>query len=238
MHYRIATLLVLALGLAFAPTAHAIQIDWTGDVTVVEADDGTGEFTGTGVGDGFSGFFVYGNTCGVGCTPFHEPPDESDYAFSLGMTYGTLVTDGSESAGGFNASVNIQNDHALDADEAALATALTGMTVNEGTLVDVFTLAGETDDAVFDVNDELFDGGVVEVVLATFDTTLFDDTSFRAVPPALADVDFAFFFISEADTGNVVYEVIGTVDSVVPEPGAALLIAPALGLGLLARRRA
>ena len=72
---------------------------------------------------------------------------------------------------------------------------------------------------------------------AGFDTTLFDDTSFRSQPPSLAEIDFAFFFLSEADTGATVYEVVGSVDSVVPEPGASLLLASVAVSGLVAGRR-
>lgn len=236
MEHRISSIVALAFALSISGPASALQVDWTGTVLDVEVDDGTGTFTGTGVSDGFSGFFVYDDTCNAGCSILTEP-DEANYEFSLGDLFGAFVTDGGASAGGFNASVNIQNDHLLDVEEAALASALLGTTVLPNTPVDVFTLAAATNDAVFDVNDELFDGGIIEVVLGSFDTTLFDDTSFRSQPPDLADIDFAFFFISEADTGATVYEVIGSVDSIVPEPGASLLLASVATLGLVVRRR-
>ena len=236
MTHGISNLIALALALSIAGPAAALQVDWSGTVLSVEADDGTGTFAGTGVGAGFFGSFVYGDTCGVGCS-IQTEPDEANYEFSLGSLFGAFVTDGGSSAGGFSASVNIQNDHLLDDDEAALASALLGTTVPPNTPVDVFTLAASTDDTVFDVNDELFDGGIVEVVLGSFDTTLFDDTSFRSQPPSLAEIDFAFFFLSEADTGATVYEVVGSVDSVVPEPGASLLLASVAVSGLVAGRR-
>lgn len=236
MANRFSNLIALALALSLAGPATALQVDWTGTVLSVEADDGTGTFTGTGVGAGFSGFFVYGDACGAGCTP-QTISDEANYEFSLGNLFGAFVTDGGSAAGGFNASVNIQNDHLLDTEEAALASALLGITVAPNTPVDVFTLAASTDDTIFDVNDELFDGGIIEVVLGSFDTTLFSDTSFRALPPDLADIDFAFFFLSEADTGATVYEVVGSIDSIVPEPGASLLLASLGVVGFALRRR-
>jgi len=238
MSIRTSTYLVLAFLFSLASPAVALPVDWAGTITIVLEDDGTSvELTGNGVGDGFSGSFVVGDTCGAGCSTTVEA-DETDYEFNLGALFGASLSDGVDTITSTNAAVNIQNDHALDADEADLASVLTGMTVSPGTRVDVYTLAATSDDAIFDMEDELFDGGVVEVVLASFDTSLFSDTSYQPVPPDLADVDFAFFFVSDAAAGTVTYEVIGSVDAIgVPEPAGAVLLAAAAGLGLCLGRR-
>jgi hypothetical protein len=238
MIHRIATLVALGcLGFVAAPAA-ALQIDWAGTITTVLEDDGTSaELTGNGMGDGLSGSFVVGDTCAAGCGDTVEA-DETNYEFQLGSTFGALLTDGVDSVASTNAAVNVQNDHALDADEADLVSTLLGTEVSAGTTVDVYALAAATDDAVFDMNDELFDGVVVEVVLGSFDTSLFSDTSYPAGPPDLSQVDFAFFFVSDAASGVVTYEGIGTVDSLaVPEPGPAALLGLAAAGGLALRRR-
>jgi len=237
MRKRIASLAALVgLGVVAAPAA-ALQVDWAGTIVAVLEDDGTSTpFTGNGVGDGFSGSFVVGDTCAAGCDVFVEP-DETSYEFMLGTMFGATLTDGVGTVSSTNSSIAIQNDHALSADEAALVSALLGMTVVAGTQVDVYTIGSATDDAIFDMNDELFDGGVLDVVLGSFDTSLFSDSSYQPVPPDLSQVDFAFFFVSDAAAGVLTYEVIGTVDSIaVPEPGASALLAP-LALGAIARRR-
>jgi len=186
-----------------------------------------------GVGDGFSGSFVYGNTCGAGCSTLVDL-NETDYAFASGTGFSTSVTNGTDSVTAFNAAVNIVNDSPLNAQDAALVSGLLGVSVSAGTLVDAFTLEGETPDAAFDINDDLIQGGVVEVVWASFDTALFSDTSFQALPPAIGSVDFAFFFVEEADSGVTLYDVAGSLAQVVPEPGASPLLVSTLVLLVLA----
>ena len=160
--------------------------------------------------------------------------NETDYAFASGTGFSTSVTNGTDSVTAFNAAVNIVNDSPLNAQDAALVSGLLGVSVSAGTLVDAFTLEGETPDAAFDINDDLIQGGVVEVVWASFDTALFSDTSFQALPPAIGSVDFAFFFVEEADSGVTLYDVAGSLAQVVPEPGASPLLVSTLVLLVLA----
>jgi hypothetical protein len=231
--------IVSAALLVGAAPARAVMLDWAGNVTLVEEDTGTGLFAGAGVGAAFNGGFVYGSSCGAGCSTFNEP-NEANYAF-LGPGFGAFVAQGLTTRAADLVFINIQDDHALDADEAALVSLLTGTTVAAGTLVDVWTAGSETEDAVFDEEEDLLlQGGTAEVVFLSFDTSLFDDTSYRPLPPALGDVDLAGFIIEQAIAGELVYQVFGVLGttSVVPEPGAALLLAPALAVLLAQRRRA
>lgn len=229
-----------ALFIPLLLTAHpaaAMVFQWGGTLSLVEEDTGGGDFSGNGVGAMFTGEFRTDATCGTGCSSGSDP-NEADYEFELGMTFGGLLSDGTTTATGDVSYIVIQNDLAIDAEEAALLSFLLGSPVAAGTLVDTWTVGAESD-AVYDMNDdELIDGGFVEVVYLSFDTTLFDDTSFRALPPALADVDLRAFLIEEADAGETTYLAFGTVDSfAVPEPSLALLLAPALLAGGWVRRR-
>lgn len=214
--------------LVLAGPAEAMKFQWSGTLTVVEEDTGGGDFSGNGVGAGFNGEFDTGATCGAGCTPGDDPPFETDYEFQLGSLFGGFLSDGSTTVTGDLSYINIQNDQPLDIEEALLLSALLGSPVTAGTPVDVWTVGAEAD-AVYDAfDDELIDGGFVEVVYLSLDTTLFDDTSFRALPPDLSEVDIRIFLIEEADQGETAYLAFGTVDSFsVPEPGVALLVAMA-----------
>jgi len=233
---RMALSLVSTSMLASAAPARAVLLDWTGTVTVVEADTGAGRFAGAGLGAEFNGLFSYGDVCGAGCTPFFEP-DEADYEFE-GPGFGALLTQGGNAETGSFVFVNVQDDRPLSADEAALVSALIGMPVAAGTLVDVWNAGSETDDAVFDEDaDILLNGGFVEIVFLSLDTSLFDDTSYRPLPPAIGDVDLAGFFVEQAISGTQVYSVFGLLDSTaVPEPGPTLLLASAIAAGLVRAR--
>jgi len=228
--------LFLLILLASGP-ARALQVDWSGTLVDVGSDTGGGLFAGSGVGDAFSGFFVYGASCATGCTT-ESFPNETDYHFSLGSLFQAFVSDATRSTTFLGASVFIEDDLVLDAADAALVSGLLGTTVTAGTTADAFTLSAQTPDAAFDdATDRLLQGSLIEVVLASFDTSLFSDTSFQSMPPAIGSVDFAFFFIEQADAGVTLYDAVGALDPVVPEPGASLLIAPLLALGLAARAR-
>ena len=234
--HRLGGVLPLLLLLGAVP-ASAFQVDWTGTLVQVDADTGGGLFAGTGLGDGFSGSFVYGNTCGTGCSVVIDP-HETSYAFASGTAFSSFLTNGTDTLTVFDAIVSIENDSPLDAQDAALVSGLLGMPVAVGTLFDAFTLEAQTSDVAFDSADNLTQGGVLEVVLASFDTTLFSDTSFHAEPPAIGSVDFAFFFVEEADSGATLYDVAGALAQAVPEPGASLLLTPLCAFGLARPRRA
>lgn len=238
--------LVGALGLLLsAPPAGAMTFVWTGTTQLVDVDTGAGRFTGNGVGSTYAGVFAAGDSCGVGCTTSNEP-DEADYEFELGTQFGGGLSDGVTVAVGDVSYINVQNDHAVDADEAALLGFLFGGLFPVGTLIDVWTIGAESN-AVYDAfDDELVDGGFVEVAFVSLDTSVLDDTSFRPSPPDFSGLDPSVarrvFVIEEAEpiapgVGETVFLAFGTVDSFdVPEPSALALLA-AGGLALVGARR-
>ena len=125
---------------------------------------------------------------------------------------GTTFTSGSE------ASVNIQDNVELDVDEAALVSQLTGMQVNVGELVDVWSGASEL-------------GGLEwELTYLSLDESLYNDLSYRPDPPPRSAVDLVIFLVDEEDAGE------NTIFLALPEPGS-VLSAFAVLIALQATRR-
>lgn len=214
--------LMIAMGFALCASGSATgaTLDWSGLVSVLNEDTG-GVYTGTMSGDRFFGQHNVPDTCAVGCVIEPDPQDdETNYVFAGGTAF---LSDGTTLTNGDEASVNIQNDVALDPGEAALVSLLTGMNIQSGEVVDVWAGASEANGATLEW----------EVIYLALDETLYDDSSYRPAPPAVADVDLVLFSIEETDLGVEIF-------SVLPEPGAATSVGMALFvLGAIgARRRA
>ncbi len=118
------------------------------------------------------------------------------------------------------ASVNIQDDETLDADDVALVFQLTGIQLNVGDSVDVGTGASEIGDGSIDW----------ELTYVSFDDTLYDNTDYRPNPPARSEVDLVVFSVSEDDGGTEVFAVVPE-----PAPGAATTAVLLVLFGLGAR---
>lgn len=213
--------LALALLLALpAPPAAAASLAWDGILRIVLENSG-GAVYGAAVEDvtTFSGAYVYGDTCSGSCIVEPFPPDATNYVFPDGDG---LITGLGITTFGVESSVEIVDEHLVDADEAALITLL-GYAVSEGEIIDTWTVASETAGAAM----------LWEVAFLYVSTNPFASTAYTPTPPA--DPDLVIFEIDEGD--GVTYLAFGNVTTV-PEPGSHLLLpAGALGLLALARRR-
>jgi pyruvate/2-oxoglutarate dehydrogenase complex dihydrolipoamide acyltransferase (E2) component len=239
----IATFAAAALASVAAPAA---QLTFSGRLSAIVVDTGGAVFSGAVIGQLFEGGATYGDSA-ADASGIHTEPGEANYEFPAAL-YGGSVTSGAVTEPGTNINVNIQDDHALDADEAALVSALAGGPIAEGTLVDVWSLIGfspgafEQDPDPGDGDDTqlLFNGGRVEVTFLSFDSGLYANTDYRALPPALGAGVLGAFFIEEADVdGNTLLLAYGPLESVatvVPLPATLAMVAPALAV-LAARRR-
>lgn len=213
----------MGVALCGSGSATGATLDWSGAVSVLNEDTG-GAYTGTMLGDRFFGQHNIPDICVVGPASVVEPDpdpqkDETTYVFASGTAF---LSDGTTLTNGDEASVNIENNVALDADEAALVSLLTGMNIQSGELVDVWAGASETS------------GGTLEweVIYLSLDESLYNDSSYRPTPPALADVDLVLFSIEETNLGVEIF-------SALPEPGAATSVCVALFVlaAIGARRR-
>lgn len=211
--------MVFAMGFVSAGGAWAGTINWNGPVSIVVEDTG-GVFGGTVAGTRFVGQHSVPDLCAIpDCIVEPQGGDETNYVFPAGTAF---VSDGTTQLNGAEASVNIQNNETLDADDVALLFLLAGLQANINDPVDVWTGASEN-----------ADGSVEwEITYVSLDPGLYDNTDFRPDPPSLGEVDLVFFSVSEDDGGTEIFFVL-------PEPAATATIAAALGaLGLLGGRRA
>ncbi len=218
---------LLALGVLLllpALPASAVTVPWTGTVTVVELDLG-GAFTGAMVGDEFTGSFTYTGVCPGDCLVEPFPPDETNYVFpdpdgSASITGLGITRNGTE------ASVNIQNDHVVTAEEAEFANDLlqgTGVSLQENDVIDVWTAASELDSLEW------------EISFVSLDASFFDDQSFQANPPPFSEADIALFQIVELDASDD--DLFAVAGLLVPEPSSAALLGAALAALAASRRR-
>jgi len=241
-----AALLVAACAFVSAP-AGAASTAFSGNLVLVLEDTGTGLFAGANDGDRFGGSFTFGDTADEAFETTLEP-NEAGWEF---LSQQVLLTDFTNDVTGSESFVTIQDNFALDEDEAIFTSLLLGVPVTEGTLADTWNVSGlssgafEQDPDPFDGDDteELFNGFLWEVSYFSLDTNTIVGLDYQPFPPPLPTpgdtTSIAIYSIIQADAeGNVLFEAIGVLDStVVPVPAAAWLFGSALGLlGLLRRR--
>lgn len=228
---------------ALGMPVNAANTSFAGPLSIIFEDDGTGRYAGAMEGDPFFGQFSYGDFASQAFEITIEP-NETGWEF---LGFPVSLSNGVTSITGGESFVNIQDNFALDAEEAALATLLLGMPISAGTLGDSWSVSGleagafEADPDPFDGDDEelVFNGILFDVVYFSLDTSLINGLAYDPIPPGLNEADFAFFTIVEGDSdGNVIFQALGIVETtVIPVPAAAWLFGSALGLlGLLRRR--
>ncbi len=229
-------LLIAACAFVSAP-AGAANTAFLGPLEIVFEDTGTGLFAGAQAGDPFFGQFTFGDTAAEAFETTLEPT-EAGWEFlsqSVSLSNGVNAVSGSESF------VTIQDNFALDEDEAGLVSLLLGTIVAEGTLADSYAVSG-LEAGAFEAGDDeelVFNGILFEVIYLSLDTSLINGLAYDPTPPGLDEVDAAIYTIIEGDSeGNVVFQALGLVETtVIPIPAAAWLFGSALGLlGLLRRR--
>lgn len=211
----IATALLCSL-IFGARVAEATTIAASGPLDIIVTDTGSSVFSSAGLGAVFSASFEYSQACPGVCVPGTPEVDEANFVFP---TFTSTLFFGTQQWTG-TTNINIQNDHPLDAAEAALATQLLGTPVAVGTLIDVWTVGGRSASVSFELN------------LASFDTTLFNSLAFQGTPPPASRLDAVLIQITEG--GGAVYQAFsGSAGFALPEPSIAALLAA----GLLALAR-
>ncbi len=195
----------LCFGIAICLTgivnAETVTYSWTGTIVSVEVDDGTGIYTGTQVGDTFSGTFTYdpdvANIDGLHTSDGDSiiEPGGLYVEYIPGSSSATL-TDGTTQLSPSKAALSITTDEPIefeDPGDQELFSNLFGHEVAEGTLLDVWGL--DFDDGIFEF----------EIAYASL-VNMQDDLSFRPTPPwsppgspGDPDNQIAIFEITEFD---------------------------------------
>ena len=217
--------------------AAPITYNWTGNIKGVFFDNGTGDYTGTQVGDKFSGAFTYdpnlSNILGLDTSDGDPVIESSDTWVEYFMGSGSgMVTNGATQRNASNATLSNTNDDPIDLDGANFGASVLGSPpVAVGTLVDTWGLDFGTSRL------EVF----VEYISLV---PLYDDLSFQALEPwsppnspSDPSNQFAAFFILERDSNfNETFYAYGLLTdpevSAVPIPATSWLFGTAL-IGLI-----
>jgi len=156
--------------------AETVTYSWTGTIVSVEVDDGTGTYTGTQVGDTFSGTFTYdpdsGNVIELFTSDGDSIVEPSDVwvEYLPGSSSGT-ITDGTIQLIATELALNITTDYPInDPEDQVSISNLFGKEVALGTLLDEW-------DVSFGVGNFRIEIGYLSIV------NMQDDLSFRPAPP-------------------------------------------------------
>jgi len=224
-------LLVLS---GWAGVASAMLINFSAQLDVV-TDSGGAVYSGSTIGQVFSGSFSYGTEAQASTDPLFP----GDYDFSS-PPFGGLISDGSTPTSGSSSvpvQVTIDNNVILDDPTADLLNALFETSYMEDSIVDIADI-----DTAFV---SLPGGGEIVFGLSFIsESTAWTDTDFANFPPESGNIGQALFFIAEVDSlDNVIFEGFGVLDTIntaaeVPLPSALWLFASGLaGVLGIARNR-
>jgi len=218
--YQAGLVLVSVAILLAGSASHAATLGWSGTLRIVVVSE-TGAVYEDAIEDvtTFSGDFEYGDACTGTCIVEPFPPDATNYVFpdGVGSITGLGIT-----TNGVESSVEVEDDHVVDGDEADLLTLL-GYPISAGAIIDVWTVASETAGAAL----------IFEVAFIYDTTDPFASTAYTPTPPP--DPDIVIFQIDEDD--GEVYLAFGEVTAL-PEPGSTVLLGAGwLALMALERRR-
>ena len=197
---------------------NAATFTFSGTITNVLIDSGSGTYSGTAVGDSFSGNFLYGDNAAQ-AWDIHTEPNERNWEFEGGV-FGASITDGVTPTNFSIVNINIQNNWPLDADSVNFLNTLFGQNVLVGSPIDTWSSGGITDGAFWidaptpgdPDNENLANGMIMEVAFVSYDTTLYSGLDYQPLPPGTADL--ALFLIEEADAdGNTLFSAVGLLDT-------------------------
>jgi len=107
------TVLMLLFGTGLASADH-LNATYSGDINFILMDDGTGAFSGTGVGDVITNTFNYGVSDSSAVITPDSPgiTGETDYLFS-GPPYSSRISSSTASTGTNDAKIVISNDNPI-----------------------------------------------------------------------------------------------------------------------------
>jgi len=225
---RIATGISLLLFLSAANSAE-LGLIWSGTIQEVFEDTGTTSFSGTMVGDPFSGGFLYYDEPSINETC---DADTCEWFWDTGEA-GGVVAPGPGPVPGVFLAVEDNQDLTGNPGDLFILNAILDPDIDTTTPFDLWEMSSEYSSGA---SDALF----FAIDFITLDTTIYTGTSFRAMPPTIAAADAAAFLIQQTtSTGS--FFAVGLLDSVdvqvIPVPAAAWLFGSALGMLDWARRR-
>ena len=199
---------------------NAATFTFSGTITEVLIDNNSGTYSGTAVGDSFSGNFVYGDNADEASNIYTEP-NERDWEFK-GGPFSASITDGVTPTNFSIVNINIQNDWPLDAKSINFL-ALFGQNKSLGTPIDTWSSGGITEGAFWidaptpgdPDNENLANGMIMQVAFVSYDTTLYSGLDYQPLQPSTADL--SLFLIEEADAaGNTLYSAVGLLTTIIP----------------------
>ena len=184
--------IALAIGLvtALSSIAEAADIEFTGQLDVIQEDNGSAIYSGFTVGTEFVGSI-----------------DDSTFDGFITDVAGTEFTEFGccIAAGG----LSVTNDEIIDADTAELLNSLAGTSFTAGDTFDLIDIEGDAATS---------GGGRIEVGLSfVLDTLAVASDSPDGYPPSPDDVLVTLFFITESDSqGEEIYSALGVLDDPYP----------------------
>ena len=208
---KLKTIAIGAIFVAFSAQVNAAMINFSSTILDIELDDGTSGYSGTVVGDTFSGSFTYGNSASEAAFSLISA-DVAEHFF-IGAPFSSSITDGSVLTSGDFSTVENDNNAPIDSEEAGLLNNLFGSSVSGGDQFDSWAAFGGTDQIEFGI-------------ILWFDTSTYDNLDFKVHPPAISNIQHSLFFLVETNAaGDDKFISFGSVDSlfVVPAPGVIWL---------------
>ena len=200
--------------------AYAANISFSGTIAIIKIDNGSGVYSGTTIGDVFSGNIIVGNSASDASSTrtvndISGNPVSSEYTFSV-PPYGIVIgNDGVDTRSSYS-TVVIDDNYPAEIEGIIELNELFGTNLQPGTPLDAWAAFGHTDGAIVDMNDNLSDG-LEFGILYGFDPTVYTGLDYRTTPPAMTNVSYGYFYISQSDaSGNQIFYAFGTLDSSAP----------------------